>query len=130
MHTQRVVSARHDPLGAAAAQDVDDVSCAESLATLREARNAGQKLLRLNRAVAFRPRLAAIVASAAGALERLVEVAQLNGATAFGRFGVAQDLAQLLARDALLALERITGVGIDLLLDEEFGGANVREAEI
>src|ERR1700677_3416377 len=102
MHPRRVVPARHDPLGAAAAQDVDDVSCAESLATLREARNAGQKLLRLNRAVAFRPRFAAIVASAAGALERLIEVTQLNGALTFGRFGVPQDLPQLLARDAML----------------------------
>ena len=63
-------------------------------------------------------------------LEGLVEVAQLNGAAAFGGFGVAQDLPQLLARDALLALERIAGVGIDFLLDEELGGADILQAEI
>ena len=59
-----------------------------------------------------------------------IEVMQLNGAAALRRFRIAQDLAQLLARDSLLVLERRARILIDLLLNQELGGADIGGAEI
>src|SRR5882762_1193121 len=127
---QGVVPAVDEAPGARAAQYLDDIGAAEAFAALRETRDAGQELSRVHAAVPHGPRFAAVVACSAGTGKRLIEVMQLNGAAALGRFRIVQDLAQLLARDSLFILERRAGILIDLLLNEKLGGADIGGAEI
>src|SRR6267378_1147769 len=114
---QRVMSARKHSLGARAAQDVDDLGRPEALSALSQACDAGHELLGFRAPVLQRSGLATIVAGAARARECLAEVAQLDRPAAFGRLGVAQHLAQLLARNALFVLEGRARIRIDLLLN-------------
>src|SRR5258708_11601909 len=130
VYAQRVVSARNHSLGARAAQDVDDLGRPEALSALRQARDAGHELPGLHAPVLQRSRFATIVAGAARPRESLAEVAQLDRSAAFGRLGITQHLTQLLARNALFVFKGRARIRIDLLLDQEFRGADIGGAEI
>src|SRR5882757_11203536 len=125
MDAQLVVVARKHALGATAAQYVDDMGRSESLTPLRQARHAREQLLGLHSPVVEFPRFAAVVTCAARRRIHFIEIAQLDGATAFGRLSVAQDLTQLLSSDALFLFKRLAAIGVDLLLDQKISSAYV-----
>ena len=130
VHAQGVVAARDQLLRLGAAQNFDDGGHAEALALLAQSRNAGQELLRLVRPVRERLGLQAVIAGAAIAVVALAKVTQLDGAPAIAALSVIQHLAQLLARDALLLLQRLAGIGIYLLGNQKFRGTNIAGAEV
>ena len=75
-------------------------------------------------------RLAAVVAISTRARQHFAKVSQLDSAPALGGLGVVEHLAQLLASQSLLVLQGLAGLGIDFLLDQKLGGANVGSAKI
>src|SRR5450432_2732521 len=82
MDAQLVVVARKDALGAAAAQNVDDVCRSKTLVALRETRHTREQLLGFEGPVLQLLGLTAVVAGAAGRRIGLIEVAQLDRAAA------------------------------------------------
>src|SRR3546814_3422381 len=91
-------------------QDVDHMCAAVAFAALRKPRDTGQQLLRFQRPVFGDFGFQAVVASTAPPFEHFTKVAQLNRTAAFIGFGVVDNLAQLLTREALLLLKRLAGV--------------------
>src|SRR3984957_4698836 len=129
VYAQVIMTGREHPFGPGTAQNVDEIGRAEALMALSQAGNAGQELPCFHAPVLDGAGFAAVITCSARAGERLAEVTQLHRTTAFGRVSELQHLAQLLTGDTLLVLQGCA-VGVDLLLDQEFSGANVGSSEI
>src|SRR5450755_1533883 len=129
VHAQAFMPPALQPFRVRPSQYLDEVGRTEAFTTLRQARDARQELACLHAVVTRGARLTAVIARATRTGKGFVEVMQLDGMSAVARFRVIQHLAQLLASYALLVLERLAGIRIDLFLDEKFGRTNVGSAE-